>query len=620
MKHDTAHAKRRHDQSPVTPQMGPLVRLWLWPVLGLLLVLGGPSVAWAIEIEAALDRNPVPINESFTLTFTAELEPDGEPDFTPIATKFEVMNQSRGTAYSAVNGTILRKYTWQLQLMAKEPGTLAIPAISFGSDRSRPLSVTVTWNGNSRNRTPGPQAQGGGQNGAQDGPGVLLELDAAPKNPYVQAQVIVTVRVLSRIAFTGDLGQPEIQGILFEKLDPDRQYTAVRNGLQYRVDERRYAMFPQKSGPLSIPPVELLGELVDPASGMNLLGRGGKKFRLKSEAFNVDVKPVPPSFTGKVWIPATKLTLKETWKPDVTTVAAGDAITRTLSLRADGVSSGVLPDFDDGTVSRDFKHYPDQPVTKEDKTGAGLTSQRDQKIALIARAPGQYTIPAMEIPWWNTAEDRMDVARLPSRTVTVTPATGKPEVTPEPDPGANNVIGNTPPALPVTDEHPEAKVGPLQELKDQPLLWVALAAITGWLLTGIAWFLKSRRKAKGQDENLISDAPEDRGVEKKGALKASDALKALKKAAESGNPLATRESLEVWSAEYWPELAVEDRHEALRALIGPELQVLDRGLYGKKAANWDGQSFWRHLEAELLKASKAQKNAPRNLLESLYKS
>ena len=591
------------------------LRFWLWSLLGLFLFLSGGAPARALQIEVALDRNPVPINESFTVTFSAELEPDGDPDFTPIASKFEVLNQSRGTSYSAVNGTILRKYTWQLQLMAKESGVLEIPAITFGQDRSKPLPVTVTWSGGSRNRAPVPTSPQGGSNGAQDGPGVLLELDAVPKNPYVQAQVIVTVRVLSRIAFTGDLGQPEIEGILFEKLDPDRQYTAVRNGLQYRVDERRYAMFPQKSGPLSIPPVQLLGEFVDPASGMSMLGRGGKKFRLQSEAFNVDVRPIPKAYTGKIWIPASKLTLKDTWKPDTTTVAAGDAITRTLSIKAESVSSGVLPDFDDGVASKDFRHYPDQPVTKEDKTGSGLTSQRDQKIALIPKAPGQYTIPAIEIPWWNTAEDHMEVARLPARTVTVTPATGKPDETPEPlTPPASTVTPSAPAATPAETPAPEG--GLMLRIKQEPLLWVAIAAILGWLLTGVAWFVRSRRRAEAKTEKEA----EASSPEKKGALKVSDALKALRKASEADDLAATREALEAWSLEYWPGVSVEDRHEALRDFVGPELQSLNRGLYGKEDAAWDGKAFWRHLESRLLEAAKSQKKARPSLLESLYKS
>lgn len=594
---------------------------WRW-LLGGLLLCAVLTPALAIEIESALDRNPVPINESFTLTFVSEIDPDGEPDLLPLSAHFEILNVARGSQYSAVNGTLLRKFTWQIQMMAKEPGTLQIPAINFGKDRSKPLTVTVTWNGGSRNKTPGPgQAPspmpappGSGSGAAPDGPGAMIELDASPKNPYVQAQVVVTVRVLSRVAFTGDLGQPEIPGILLEKLDPDRQYTAVRNGLQYRVDERRYAMFPQKSGPLTIPPVELLGEFVDPMTGMGPVGRAAqKKFRLRSDSFNVDVKPIPAAFSGKVWLPASKLSLKEAWKPDGTTVAAGDAVTRTLTIKADSVSAGVLPDLDLGVTTQDFRQYPDQPVTKEDKTGAGMTSQRDQKIALIPVGPGKFTLPAIDLPWWNTSEDRMEVAHLPARILTVTPGAAKPAAAPEPL-GVVNPGSALPDGAPAIDSGAASPAIAATSPTHDRWFWVALVALSGWILTALAWFWQSwHRKGIASDE-VLEVTPE------RGRLRVTEALKRLKKACEAGDLGAARDAVEAWSLEHWAGLTAEDRHEALRELLGTRLLELDRGLYGQEQATWDGKAFWRHLEDRLLEARRSQKKETPNLLDSLYKT
>ena len=585
-----------------------------WALLGLMsfcLWLGGLSIAQAVEIEAVLDRNPVPINESFTLSLIAELEPDGEPDFSPLNAHFEILNQSRGSQYASVNGSIHRKYTWQLQLMAKESGTLEIPALNFGKDRSKALSVTITWNGGSRNKVPGPP--GAAPNGAPEGPGALLELEATPKNPYVQAQVVVTVRVLSRVAFSGDLGQPEIPGILLEKLDPDRQYTAVRNGLQYRVDERRYAMFPQKSGSLAIPPVELIGEYVDPTMGLSPRS-GQRKFRLRSDAFNLDVRPIPSAFSGKVWLPASKLSLKEVWKPDVATLAAGDAVTRTLTIRAESVSAGVLPEWDLGISSQDFRQYPDQPVTKEDKTGTGMTSQRDQKIALIPVGPGKFTLPALEIPWWNTTEDKMEVARLPARTFTVTPGTGKAPVLPD-------TTGLTVPGASLTPEagraDSEGSAAPSSfegnPFKD-PWFWSTVGLALGWLTTLGVWFAKARTRPLDLKESAPEIAP------KKEILRVTDALKALKKACDTGDRIGARDALKAFSLERWPNLDAEGSQVALKQFVGEDLDTLDRGLYGQAGSAWDGRSFLKRLEARLLEEDQKPKKSAPNLLESLYKA
>ena len=100
--------------------------------------------AFAAQIELTLDRNPVPLNESFTLTFTANESPDDDPDFSPLQANFEVLNQSQSSQMSIVNGRATRDISWQVQVMAKKSGTLEIPAIAFGRDTSKPFAVTIT--------------------------------------------------------------------------------------------------------------------------------------------------------------------------------------------------------------------------------------------------------------------------------------------------------------------------------------------------------------------------------------------------------------------------------------------------------------------------------------------
>ncbi|MFM8443580.1 MAG: BatD family protein, partial [Methylococcus sp.] len=242
------HHRRLIWPEPVDTARGKAATALRWFsgwLLAVLIAMANPLLA--AEIQLSLDRNPVPINESFTLTFTADAEPDGDPDFSPLEDQFEILNQGQSSQFSIINGKASRQVTWQLQVIAKQPGTLQIPSIAFGSDRSRPFSVTVT---------------NGAVRGKQGGEASLyLEAEAEPKNPYVQAQVILTIRVLSRVAFSGDLSQPEIPDAVVEKLDEDREFVSLRDGVQFKVNERRYAVFPQKSGRLTIGPINLTAQL-----------------------------------------------------------------------------------------------------------------------------------------------------------------------------------------------------------------------------------------------------------------------------------------------------------------------------------------------------------------------
>ena len=566
-------------------------RLW---GLGLLLCVILPfGEAFAVHIEVSLDRNPVPINESFTVTFAADEAPDDDPDLSPLRDNFEIVNQSQSNQFSMVNGKTTRQVRWQVELIAKTPGALEIPIIAFGKDKSRPFMVTVI--------------QGAVSNRSGADANLFLEMEAAPNNPYVQAQVILTVRVLSRVAFSGDLAQPEVQGVVIDKLDDDRQYMALRDGIQFRVDERRYTLYPEKSGRLSIPPVTMTAEL----GGQNLgpLSRSkGRQQRFHSDPLTLDVRPIPGSFTGSSWLPAARLELLEQWTPKDLKVQAGEPLTRTLTLTAEGASVGLLPELTGPDIlGGEVKQYPDQPVTKEEKARSGLVSQRQQKTALLAVKPGSYKVPAVEIPWWNTVKDQMEIVKVPAHEVTVLPAADGGGAKTAPPPMAQI------PEAPVTKEPLlPAPLDPQQ--KDQSpgfWPWVSLGLGLGWAGTLMIWW--------GRSENPRTIEPS--AQEAFHAPRAGSQLKRLEAACLQGDPLAARRALEAWAQDQWPSLSSAARLQALETDLGETWQDLNRHLYGHGEKGWDGQALLRKVQSTVatLASTAGGKAKSKDVLESLHK-
>jgi hypothetical protein len=569
-------------------------RLGGW-LLACLIAVANPVPA--ADIQLSLDRNPVPINESFTLTYTADEEPDGDPDFSPLDEDFEILNQGRNSQFSIVNGKASRQVTWQLQVIAKQPGTLQIPSIAFGSDRSRPFAVTVT---------------NGAVRGKQGGEASLyLETEAEPRNPYVQAQVILTIRVLSRVAFSGDLSQPEIPDAVVEKLDEDREFVSLRDGVQFKVNERRYAVFPQKSGRLTIGPVNLTAQLAAGGGGFGPFFRpSSRQQRLHSDPIDLNVRPIPAQFTGQQWLPAASLALEDQWSPAELRVPGGEPLARTLTVKAEGATAGMLPDLAASVpATGDLKPYPDQPVTQEEKSASGLVSRRQQKTALIATRPGAYTAPAVEIPWWNTRTDRPEVARLPARTLTVLPAPGLSAPEPPPTPAA------TP--APAAGAQP-AEIPPRGGVEEASTPWLAYGLALflglGWLATALAWW-RSRRGVADLD------AQSDPGRQIVGAGGESRAFKALESACRVHDPVAARKALLEWATHRWPEASAASRLECLTQLLGSEMTVLNRQLYAADASTWQGTGLWERFKTASSRPVKP-KRATRasGELEPLYKT
>lgn len=551
------------------------------------------SPALAAVISVSPDRNPVRMDESFNLIFSADEKPDDDPDFHPLEKDLDILSQSQSSQMSVVNGRFSKRTEWTLTVTAKRTGTLTIPPIAFGNDRSEPVTIAVD--------AASSKATGAGSE-------LFLEVEAEPKNPYVQAQVIYTVRVLRRIDITGaDLSEPAASDALVERLGDDLRYASERGGQQYAVVERKYAIFPQKSGTLRIGPLTLRAQVVDGGRSRfnSFFSQPTRLERARSEAVELKVRPVPAAFAGKHWLPAESLELQDSWSTHPPKTTAGEPITRTLSVRARGATVGLLPELSESLQSiQGIKKYPDQPVMNEEKLVQGIVSVREEKTALIPSKPGTYRLPALDIPWWNTKTDRPEIAQLPERVVTVQPSAeqaAQPAEPPEPAPKPQ-ANGSQPE---MTGPSP-----PLQGNVGSGIwFWLALFFGFGWLGTGAAWWL-----SRGPRNPTAAAEPTE-------AAKPRAAHKALRDACMENDPLKARRALLEWAAGYWPDRAPSNLGE-LGRLAGKELAVeirrLDRTLYGRGEQPWRGEALWAAVEATA-SGDTGNKKAPALTLEPLYK-
>ncbi len=208
----------------------------------------------AANITVDVSRNPVHVNESVDITFNADGETDEDPDFSPLRTDFEILSQGSNSQVSIMNGSVSRNYQWTVTVIPKTTGGLIIPSISFGSDQSPATVLQVTSQ---------PQQLNSKVSGD-----VFLEVEASPLDPYVQAQVVYTVRVFHRVGITqAGLSEPEIDNAVVEQLQKDSKYRTQRGNQTYDVFERRYAIFPQSSGQLNIAPIRLNAQIVTGKAG-----------------------------------------------------------------------------------------------------------------------------------------------------------------------------------------------------------------------------------------------------------------------------------------------------------------------------------------------------------------
>ncbi|MBR9805260.1 protein BatD, partial [bacterium] len=117
-------------------------------------------------------------------------------------------------------------------------------------------------------------------------------------------------------------------------------------------------------------------------------------------------------------VPASELLLVEIWHSNLQQARVGEPLTRQIQISARGQRSESLPDIELDSVSA-ANIYP-ETVSRDNQLANGeLMAKASYHFAIIPTQAGTMTLPAVELPWWNTKTGKMDIARIPSQDIQV---------------------------------------------------------------------------------------------------------------------------------------------------------------------------------------------------------
>ena len=538
-------------------------------------------------LQATIDRPVVRDNESFTYIVRANGAVRGEPEDGPLAAQFDILQRSSSSRVQIINGQTSQITEWQYQLMPRSPGEFTIPALRVGNRQTNTVALRVLPPDSSG----GPVAD------------IFMELEAAPENAYVQSQVVFTLRLFIGVA-TGraTLTTPETTGVeaIVEKLGEDSSYQTSRGGRNFIVRERRYAVFPQQAGVLTIGPTTFEA-MVIPDRGFSRVQR------FRSGVAQITVQPAvppPPSMAGAAWLPARRVSLSENWGDDSATLAVGVPRTRTIAVEGLGLLETQLPD-----ISLDsqpgIRQYADQPVLSREVTADGLLSRRSVSLAVIAQTGGALQLAGVRLPWFNVETESWEVAELPSHAFMVAGA------------GEAAAPAAAPPApvdAPVVAAPPGAR-------SLWPLVSVLLAL--AWAVTLAAWWWRARvRGSRPSVAGSQGEIPRASPNAEHRSTSARKLVRELESVCTVGDAAGARRLLLELAAVRFPT----DPPRSLGALaavlpdaVGREVLALEAHIYGAApVAQWDGEALKATL-AGLLTAGETEEKGTTEPLMPLYR-
>ena len=532
------------------------------------LVLLFPSAFALARLDASVDATTISEADTIRLTLRADgANLTGDPDLDALSEQFDVLSSQRSSQFRSINGQIDAWTTWTMLLKPKHTGTLQIPALKLGNEASLPIQITV--------KDLDPQLK---QAIAQT---VFFETTYEPKQVYVQSQVIVTRRLfyVNGAQLYGDMPNvPDVPGAMVKSLGDADHTTAVRDGRQYGMIEQRFAVFPERSGDLSVPPAAVTGSVRLGADSSMSGRRIGVD--VTSDPLTIPVLPIPPEYPRDApWLPAMDVELLQDWPGEPERgLATGTPSQRTLIVRADGNTASAIPPLDIA-LPDSLKAYPEPPKLSETQARSGIIGTRTESSSLVATQPGELSLPEVKITWFDTVHHQVKVASLPPHSLAVTGVAAMPPPTrdaPEPAPAE-------PP-----NASPAPSVAAPDALAISPTInwWLAAAvaaALIGWALT--AWGFRRRSNA------VDGRRPDPRRAE-------AGAYRAFSRACNGGDPHAIRHALDVWlTSRYGGSLADAARRFGTDSAAHAAINALNAGLYRPDPTTFDPTSLRRCVDA-----------------------
>lgn len=560
----------------------------------------------AAVIQVVTDRDPVSLNESFQLTYESTDSVDDDPDFTVLKPHVDILNQSQSSNVSIVNGSYSSSKSWVLTVMAKKAGELNLPPVPFGSDQSMPLSLRVNKKS---------------QQDASASEDFFTRLRVSSKQVYVQQQLIVTQSMYSSKNISAySLSDLNFSGsdVVIEQLGDEKQYKTRIGNRAYLVIEKSYAIYPQVAGALDLKPVMAEARTASLSSSFfDPLGRKGGVVRAQSEAVSLAVLPIPLDADMSPWLPAESLVLEEKWAVNPPKFIQGEPLTRTISIKAEGLTAAQLPELPEISMSG-VKLYPDQPLIKDIENDTGITGYRTEKVAFIPTGSGEVSLPEIEIPWWNTVTQQREVAKIPARIIQVSPA-----------------LGDS--SMPLGKPRPLSIQTPIEELKAIPgtmadednsftsveggstkWKWLSIIFALAWVMTMLAWIIFSRKR---NNRPIINE-----GVELSSSRKIKQALTQLETSCNQRDSSGCRSALINWAELLFADAEIQGMKSIMLLVpqrMAEEIEKIDIGLYAESPEVQQRIIDFDVIAKEARKLSREQNKKPDNsqmpLLEPMYK-
>jgi len=574
------------------------------------------SSAAAQQLQLSVDRTELARGETLTLTIRVFDQRQGmQLDLTPLTEQFDVLGTRTSSQIRSVNGAVESWTDYIVTLFPLEEGQLSIPALTINNQTTDPIEIVVS--------NQGPRSN-------QSNEELYLEIETNKDSVYVQEQLLFTVRLYYTIngIRNPQFTELEMPNSVIQLIGSPNQYEKLIDGVRYGVYEKRYVIFPQRSGPLEIPDMLFRGEVTDGSSNFVFRNLNTRRVTAFIEGTTIEVKQRPASVQAdSMWLPVTNLRLEETWDPPLAEMQIGDTVTRTVTMVADGLDGAVLPPFTASTIAG-ANVYPDPPAIERTFVDGSIVGTRSESMSIVPTASGELVIPQISVPWWNVETDEAEVSIVPATRIQVAALAGA--APSEQTVASSGDLARLLAAAPTVDQD-MIDAQNEAEFIEVNSLWLNLAIVLALLVVAASVYQLVIVQHRKEINRYFADVRARRAARIDPANNERIAFKRLKQACQSNDLNRIRAALIQWCEHFIAERSIRSMEDILQqqqtpALVAPARAILT-ALYnnagGTSQEGFDGPGLFRlveRLRRERQHVTREQRRDQEYALPPLYKT
>lgn len=232
---------------------------------------------------------------------------------------------------------------------------------------------------------------------------------------YVGEPVEVSIGIYTSTWFTKGInfGNIKVNGaftVYFRSVSTSKQI----NGKNYAGVIAIYNVFPYENKDISFPSLEFTVETPNEGQSQAV------KRIVKTKAREIQVIPVPANFERNRWLVASNVSVSESWQGDLKNTKVGDVISRQVFTKAYGTVSELIPPLRWDSINT-VSIYPSRAIINSEKTKTSISATRSEGVRYLFEKEGTLTLPAIEVTWWNSRQNKLFKRTLKERTIEVLP-------------------------------------------------------------------------------------------------------------------------------------------------------------------------------------------------------